>query len=109
VDLTVVEAGLAKVDTASTIVEMARTAVGGACAVAAGDWLNVKPGRTVARGEENFRCRGRAGFRLSAKKIFDNGFTPLPGGPSAAMLGVVATVPSAVNMISPTRHYDCRP
>jgi hypothetical protein len=37
---------------------------------------------------------------------FDKGFTPFHSYACAAMMGAFATVPSAVNMISPTRHYD---
>jgi hypothetical protein len=42
------------------------------------------------------------------KQIFDKGFTPFPSRPCAAMIGAFATVPCAVNMISPTRYYDRR-
>jgi hypothetical protein len=50
--------------------------------------------------------RGRGWFRLSVEQIFDKGFTPFHSHACAAMIGAFATVPSAVNMISPTRHYD---
>ena len=43
--------------------------VGGDCTVASGDGLNVNLDFAVARGEGNFRCRGRVLFRLSARTI----------------------------------------
>ena len=92
VGLTIVETGLAKVNAASPIVETARTAVGTA--------------RTAVDFAPAVARIAPAWFRFGLKKIFDKGFTPFPSHACAAMIGAFATVPCAVNMISPTRHYD---
>ena len=94
VGLTIVEAGLAKVHTASTIVEMALAQVGTA--------------RTAVDFAPAVARISPAWFRFSLKQIFGKGFTPFHSHACAAMIGAFATVPSAVNMISPTRYYDRR-
>jgi hypothetical protein len=48
------------------------------------------------------------GARCAKLQIVGKGFTPLHHYVCAAMIGVFATVPSAVNMISPTRHDERR-
>jgi hypothetical protein len=104
-----VEAAWLKVDVSPAAAAFASSAVGIA-PVVAGTRQACGRGRCCPRrGWRSGAVRGRAGFRLSAKQIFGKGFTPLPSQPCAAMMGMFATVPSAVNMISPTRHYDHRP
>jgi hypothetical protein len=92
VGLTIVAAGLAKVTTASPIVETAQTVVG--------------TPRTAVDFAPAIARIAPAWSRFSLKQIFDKGFTPFPSHACAAMIAAFATVPCAVNMISPTRHYD---
>jgi hypothetical protein len=99
VGLTIVETGLAKVNTASTIVETAPLKVETARTAVGTPRTAVDFAPAVAR-------ISPAWFRFSLKQIFGKGFTPFPSHACATMIGAFVTVPCAVNMISPTRHYD---